>query len=62
MSDALEDHDVNLSIGGRNNTNLRVTYDKDALAEEEQELGALVENLDKKAQGIRWRSVWRRPN
>ena len=62
MSDALEEHDGKVSIGGRNITNLRFADDIDALAEEEQELEALVESLDKPAQGIRWRSVQRRPN
>ena len=47
MSDALEEHDGKVSIGGRNITNLRFAADKDALAEEEQELEALVESLDK---------------
>ena len=42
MSDALE-HDGKVSIGG----NLRFADDTDALAEEEQELEALVESLDK---------------
>ena len=46
MSDALEEHDGNVSIGGRNITNLRFADDIDALAEEEQELEALVESLD----------------
>ena len=36
-----------VSIGGRNITNLRFVDDIDALAEEEQELEALVESLDK---------------
>ena len=36
--DALEEHDGKVSIGRRNITNLRFAYDKDALAEEEQEL------------------------
>ena len=40
MSDALEGHHGKVSIGGRNITNLR-------FAEEEQELEALVESLDK---------------
>ena len=40
--DALEEHDGKVSIGGRNVTNLWVSDDIDALAEE-----ALVENLDK---------------
>ena len=47
MSDALEEHDGEVSIGGRNITNLWFADDIDALAEEEQELEALVENLDK---------------
>ena len=47
MSDALEEHDGKVSIGGRNITNLRFANDIDALAEEEQELEALVESLDK---------------
>ena len=63
MSDALEEHDGKVSIGGRNITNLRFADDTDALAEEEQEL---VECLDKTctkpAQDIRWRSVRRGPN
>ena len=47
MSDALEEHDGKVSIGGRNITNLRFADDINALAEEEQELEALVESLDK---------------
>ena len=47
MSDALEEHDRKVSIGGRNITNLQFADDIDALAEEEQELEALVESLDK---------------
>ena len=35
MTDALEEHNVKVSIGGRNITNLRFADDKDALAEEE---------------------------
>ena len=45
--DALEAHDGKVSIGGRNITNLRFADDIDDLAEEEQELEALVESLDK---------------
>ena len=62
MSDALEEHDGKVSIGGRNITNLRFANDIDALAEEEQELEALVESLEEPAQDIRWRSVRRRLN
>ena len=45
MSDAVEEHDGKVSIGGRNITNLQFADDIDALAEEELE--ALVESLDK---------------
>ena len=47
MFDALEEHDGNVSIDGRNISNLWFADDIDALAEEEQELEALVESLDK---------------
>ena len=47
MSDVLEEHDGKVSIGGRNITNLRFADYIDVLAEEEQKLEALVENLDK---------------
>ena len=47
MSDALELHVGKVSIGRRTITNLRFADDIDALAEEEQELEALVESLDK---------------
>ena len=47
MSDILEEHGSRVSIGGRNITNLEFADDTDALAEEEQELQALVESFDK---------------
>ena len=47
MSDALEEHDGKVSLGGRTITNLRFADDIDALAEEKQELEAPVESLDK---------------
>ena len=47
MSNAVEEHDEKVRKGGRNITNLRFADDIDALAEEEQELEALVESLDK---------------
>ena len=47
MSDALEEHDGKVSVGGRNITNLQFADDIDVLAEKEQELEALVESLDK---------------
>ena len=47
MSDALEEHDGKVSIGGRNITNLRFADDIGALAEEERKLEALVESLKK---------------
>ena len=42
-----ERHDGKVSIGGRTINNLRFSDDIDALAEEEQEQEAPVENLDK---------------
>ena len=47
MSDALEEHDGKVSITGKNLTNLRIADVIDAPDEEEQELEALVESLDK---------------
>ena len=47
MSDALEEHDRKVSLGGRNITSLRFADDIDDLAEEERELEALEESLDK---------------
>ena len=47
ISDALAEHDGKVSTGGRNITNLGFADDIDALAEEKQELEALVESLDK---------------
>ena len=47
MSDAMEVHDGQVSIIGKSINNLRFAVDKDALAEEEQKLEALVESLDK---------------
>ena len=47
MSDALKENDGKVSLGGRNITNLRFADDIDALAEEEQELEAKEESLDK---------------
>ena len=47
MTDVLEEHDGKVSIGSRIITNLRFANDIDAVAEEEQELEALVDSLDK---------------
>ena len=47
MTDALEDHDGTVSIGGRTITNLHFADDIDGLAGEEEELANLVERLDK---------------
>ena len=38
MTNALEDHEGTVSIGGRTNTNLRFADDIDGLAGEEEEL------------------------
>ena len=56
MSDALDEYDgkvriggrnITISTGGRNITNLLFAYDIDALAEEEQELEIVAGSLDK---------------
>ena len=46
MTDALEDHEGTVSIGGRTITNLRFDNDIDGLAGEQEELAKLVERLD----------------
>ena len=47
MTDALENHQGTVSIGGRKITNLRFADDIDGLAGDEQELVNLVERLEK---------------
>ena len=47
MTDALEDHEGTVSIGGRTITNLQFADDIDGLAGEEEELAKLVVHLDK---------------
>ena len=47
MTDAIEEHDENISIGDRTITDLRFADDINALAGEEQALEALVESLDR---------------
>ena len=62
MSDALENHDGKISIGGRNITNLRSADYIDALAEEEQELEGLVEGFDKTCTRYKMEISAKRPN
>ena len=47
MTDALEDHEGTVSIGGRTDTNLCFADDIDVLAGEEEELAKFVVSLDK---------------
>ena len=47
MTDALEDHEDTVSIGGRTITNFCFADDIDGLAGGEEELANLVERLDK---------------
>ena len=47
LTDALEDHEGTVSIGGRTITNLGFADNIDGLAGEEDELAILVERLDK---------------
>ena len=46
MTDALEDHEGTVSIGGRTSTNFRFADDIDGLAGEEEQLAKLVERLN----------------
>ena len=46
MTDALEDHEGTVSIGGGTISNLRFADDNDGLAGEEEELANLAEHLD----------------
>ena len=46
ITDACEDHEGTVSIGGRTITNIRFADDIDGLAGEEEELANLVERLD----------------
>ena len=47
MTDATDDHESTISIGGRTITNLHFAHDIVGLAGEEEELANLVERLDK---------------
>ena len=47
MTDALEDHEGTVSIGGKTITNLRFADNIDGFAGEEEELANLVERFDK---------------
>ena len=47
MTDALEDHEATVSIGGRTISNLCFAVDIDGLAGEEEELAKVVEHFDK---------------
>ena len=58
--DVLEGHDWKVSIGGRTITNLWFADEIDTLAEEEQELDALAESLDKTC--TRYKMELKRPD
>ena len=60
MTDASEDHEGTVSVGGRAITNLLFADNINGLAGEEEELAKLVERLDKASTA--WRSVLRRPS
>ena len=47
MTDAVEDHEGTVSIGGRTITSLCFACDIDGLAGEEKELAKIVERLNK---------------
>ena len=62
MTDALEDHEGTVSIGGRAITNLLFADDIGGLAAEEEELAKLVDSLYTPTQPTAWRSVASRPS
>ncbi|GFO46328.1 hypothetical protein PoB_007283300 [Plakobranchus ocellatus] len=47
MTDAFEDHEGTVSIGGRTITNLRFADDIDGLVGKEEEFASSVDSLDK---------------
>ena len=47
MCEALNDHESNVSIGGRLITNFRFADDTVVYAEEEEEAGVLIDRLDR---------------
>ena len=51
MTDALEEHQGTVSIGGKTITNLRFADDIDGLAGKEEELASLVDRLNKTMHG-----------
>ena len=53
MTDALEDHESYVSIGGITITSLRFADDIDGSAGQEEELAKLVERLDKAFHSLR---------
>ena len=53
MTDALEDHEGTVSIGGKTMTDLRFADDIDGLAGEEEEMAKFVECLEKSFNNIR---------
>ena len=62
ISDAQEEHEAKVSIGGRYITNLRFADDIDAVVEEEQESEALVESLDNSCPNYKMEISAERPN
>ena len=62
MTDASEDHEGTVNIGGRTIANLRFADDIDGLAGEEEELAKVVVRRDKLPQPTAWSSVPKRPS
>ena len=62
MTNAQEDHQGTVSIGGRTITNLRFADDIDGLAEKEEELAPWWIAWIGPLQPLAWKSVQRRPN
>ena len=62
MTDALQEHEGTVSIGGRTVTNLRFADDIDGLAGREEELKSLVERIDKTSKDYGMEINARRPS
>ena len=62
MADGLVGRDGKVCISGRNITNLPFADDIDALTEEEQEIEALIESLEKTCTRYKMETSAERPN
>ena len=62
MTDALEEHQGTVSIGGKTISNFRFADDIDGLAGKEEEVASLVDRLDKTSATFGWKLVQKNNN